>query len=292
MTLRHMKIFVIVCQSGSITAASKRLYISQPAISNAVKELETYYGVKLFDRISKKIYLTDIGQTILDYALHITSLFEELETTVQNADKIGTLRIGASITIGTHMIPGFVKEFSMKNPDIQPFITINNSDMIEHMILDNQLDIALVEGIVHSTDLVTRQLSNDDLVIICSNENILLNGKFLSTDDLISQKFLMREKNSGTREIAESILMIHGISVIPCLESASTNAIINAVSLDLGISILPRKLVQKEVDNGVISILTIPELNLIRNYYLIYHKNKYLAKSAKAFIDLVLNHQY
>ena len=100
MTLRHMKIFISVCKEKSITIAAKKLYISQPAVSNAIKELESYYGTPLFDRISKKIYLTETGKTVYDYALHINSSFEELETSVRSSDATSQLKIGSSITIG------------------------------------------------------------------------------------------------------------------------------------------------------------------------------------------------
>ena len=286
MTLRHMKIFVVVCQENSITLASKKLYISQPAISTAIKEMENYYGVKLFDRLSRKIYLTEVGKTVLSYALHITSLFDELETTIKDSDTIGTLRIGSSITIGTHLMPNYIKLFSSKYPDIQTFVTINNSDAIEQLVLDNKLDFALIEGMVHSDNLISKSFLSDELIVVCALNNPLLKKEIVSIKDLETQYFLMREKSSGTRKIADSVLLLHGLTTIPIWESASTGAIINGVSYGIGISILPLRLVQNFIEEGKIRKLNVVDINLKRQFYIIYHKNKFLTTASIEFLKL------
>ncbi|EQB88695.1 DNA-binding transcriptional LysR family regulator [Clostridium punense] len=286
MTLRHLKIFVSVCKENSITLAAKKLYISQPAVSNVIKELESYYGTQLFERISKKLYLTEAGKIILNYALHINSLFEELEATIRSSSTIGRLRIGSSITIGTHLMPYYIKEFSLRYPDIETLVTIDSSDIIEKLILENELDFALIEGIVHSEHIISKDFINDELVVICDLENPLLKKEVISVEDLSTQKFLMREKNSGTRELAESILLLHNISLKPIWESSSTEAIINGVSQGIGISILPLQLVQDFIDRGKIRKLEVHGLKFNRQYHIIYHKNKFLTPASLEFIRL------
>jgi len=286
MTLRHLKIFVSVCRENSITLAAKKLYISQPAVSNTIKELESYYGVKLFDRISKKLYLTESGKIVFNYALHINSLFEELEATIKNSDTTGNLKIGSSITIGTHLMPNYIKEFSLRFPDIQTVVTIDSSDIIEKLVLDNELDFALIEGVIHSNSIISKDFINDELIVICDLENPLLKKEIVSIEDLSSQNFLMREKNSGTRELAESILLLHNISLNPIWESSSTEAIINGVSKGIGISILPLQLVQDFIDRAQIRKLEVDGLKFKRQYHIIYHKNKFLTPAALKFISL------
>lgn len=286
MTLRHLKIFVSVCKENSITLAAKKLYISQPAVSNVIKELESYYGTQLFERISKKLYLTEAGKIILNYALHINSLFEELEATIRSSSTIGILRIGSSITIGTHLMPYYIKEFSLRYPDIETLVTIDSSDIIEKLILENELDFALIEGIVHSEHIISKDFINDELVVICDLENPLLKKEVISVEDLSTQKFLMREKNSGTRELAESILLLHNISLKPIWESSSTEAIINGVSQGIGISILPLQLVQDFIDRDKICKLEVHGLKFNRQYHIIYHKNKFLTPPSLEFIRL------
>jgi len=286
MTLRHLKIFVSVCKENSITLAARKFYISQPAVSNAIKELEDYYDTPLFDRISKKLYITEAGKKMYNYALHINSLFEELDATIKNSDTTGTLKIGASITIGTHFMPDYISEFSLKYPDVQIYVTIDSSDIIEKMVLDNELDFALIEGVIHSENIITKDFMKDELIVICDLKNPLLEKETISINDLSTQNFLMRERNSGTRELAESILLVHNISLSPIWESSSTEAIINGVSKGIGISILPLQLVKEAIERNQISKLEINDLTFNRQYHIIYHKSKYLTGTALAFINL------
>lgn len=286
MTLRHMKIFASVCREKSITLAAKKLYISQPAVSNAIKEMETYYDVPLFDRISKKIYLTEAGKTVYQYAIHINSLFEELDTSLKNSNVSGPLKIGSSITIGTHLMPDFIKQFSELFPNIQTFVTIDSSDVIEQLVLNNELDFAIIEGIVHSEHIISKDFIQDELIVICDIDNPLLKKSSISMTELANQNFLMREKNSGTRELAESILSLHHISLHPLWTSTSTEAIIYGVSKGIGISILPLPFVQDYMTRNLVARLNITDLKFNRQYHIIYHKNKFLTPASFAFIEL------
>lgn len=286
MTLRHLKIFVIVCKENSITAASKKLFISQPAVSTAIKELEAYYNLPLFDRIAKKIYLTEAGKVVYHYALHIISLFEELEDTLKTTGSGSKLKIGSSITIGTTLIPGLIKSFSEHNPEAETYVTIDSSDIIENMILKNELDIALIEGIIHSDQIISKDFINDKLVVICDINHPFLQQDCIHINDLNNQKFLMREKNSGTRELAESILALNHITINPIWESTSTEAIIQGVSKGIGISILPLRLVHGYIKTKKIAVVEIDNLKFNRQYHIIYHKNKHLSTIAMEFMKL------
>lgn len=287
MTLRHLKIFATVCKENSVSLAAKKLYISQPAVSNTIKELENYYGTPLFDRISKKIYLTETGKLVYKYAIHITSLFNELEETVKNKNsEFGSIKIGSSITIGTHLIPEYIQKFTKQYPQVKPYVTIDSSDVIENMILNNELDLGLIEGFVHSGDIISHKFIHDKLIVICSPKNPLLHKESLKITDLSEQNFLMREKNSGTRELAESILSLNGLSLHPLWESSSTEAIINGVAKDIGISILPLQLTEEYLKQQKVVQLHITNVNFDRKYHIIYHKNKYLSPAVSAFIEL------
>jgi DNA-binding transcriptional LysR family regulator len=250
--------------------------------------MEDYYGVKLFDRLSRKIYLTEVGKTVLDYALYITSLFDELETKIRNSDIIGTLRIGSSITIGSQLMPKYIKQFEKIYPNIQTFVTINSSDIIEDLILKNELDLGIIEGIIHSDNIVSKSFLKDELIFICDKNNPLLQKESITIKDLETQKFIMREKNSGTRELVESLLILHGFSMIPIWESTSTAGIINGVAGGIGISVLPLRLVENDIKENKIKRLPIADLNLQRQFYIIYHKNKYLTKASNEFINMCM----
>lgn len=286
MTLRHLKVFVTVCELNSITKAADKLYIAQPAVSSAIKELEEYYGVKLFDRISRRLYLTESGKTLLSYALHIVSLFDEMESNVRDLDRPGKLHIGSSITIGTSFMPVYAHNFKELYPQTEVCVTIDSSDIIEKKILQNELDFALIEGIVHLESIICEAYMDDELVIVCSPIHPFSKSEAVTVEQFISEPFLLREKGSGTRELFDNVLASLGYSVIPAWESTSTLALINAVINGLGISVLPRMLVKDSINEGRIAAVQIEGLKFNRKFNIIYHKNKFLTASAKAFIEM------
>lgn len=286
MTLRHLKVFVAVCELNSITKAAEKLHIAQPAVSCAIKELEDYYGIKLFDRISKRLYLTEAGKNFLSYATHIVSMFDEMESNMRDLDKPGKLHIGSSITIGTAFMPGYVGNFKALYPQTEVYVTIDSSDIIEKKILQNELDFALIEGIVHLDSIICETYMDDELVIICSLDHPFCKNKAVTVEQFISEPFLLREKGSGTRELFDNVLASLGYSVIPAWESTSTLALINAVINGLGLSVLPRMLVKDSINEGRIAAVQIEGLKFNRKFNIIYHKNKFLTASAKAFIEM------
>lgn len=286
MTIRHLRVFVTVCELNSITKAAEKLFMAQPAVSCAIKELEDYYDIKLFDRISRRLYLTEAGKNLLDYATHIVSLFSEMESNVRDFDKPGKLNIGSSITIGTGFMPVYVRYFKELYPHTEVHVTIDSSDIIERKILQNELDFALIEGTVHRESIICEAYMDDELVIICSALHPFSKSKAITMEQFISEPFLLREKGSGTRELFDNVLASQGFNVIPSWESTSTLALINAVINGLGLSILPRMLVKDIINEGRIMAVQIEGLKFNRKFNIIYHKNKFLTASAKRFIEM------
>ena len=286
MTLRHMKIFVTVCECHSVTAAAEKLYLAQPSVSLAIRELEEYYGIQLFDRISRKMLITEAGKLLLDYAIHIVDLFDTMEKEIRNWDSMGTMRVGSSITIGNFLLIRFVKEFKEKYPHIKVNVTIQNSEEIEKRIMDNDIDFGLIEGVVHNKHIVSEKFMEDELVFVCGKGHALAESKSMQASKLSEWDFILRERGSGGRELFESALLTHNIEITPIWESVSTQAIIKAVIEGLGLSVLPFELVKEELGNGNLIRLQIEEISLRRYFYIIYHKNKLLSHSAKEFINL------
>ena len=139
MTLRHMKIFTAVFRHSNITKAADELHLAQPSVSVAVKELEEYYGIRLFERFGRRIFPTETAKEFYGYALHIVSVFEEMEKKIRNWDTLGVIRIGASITIGTHILPRLLKQYQALFPELRTEVTIKTSSVIEQNILDNDI---------------------------------------------------------------------------------------------------------------------------------------------------------
>lgn len=286
MTLRHLKIFVAVCEEKSVTKAAQSLHLAQPSVSLAVTELEEYYGVRLFDRISRKLLITELGKQFLEYATHIVTLFDRMEREIRNWDAAGILRIGSSITIGNHLIPGYVKTFTEAHPQMKVQVTIDNSQNIEDRILANEVDFALIEGLVHSPQIESQKFMEDELVLICGKGHPLYGQDEAEVQTIVGYDFILREKGSGGRELFDSSMLIHQIEIEPLWESVSNQAIIRAVSQGLGISILPQMLLETQLDDGSLWKIRLKDISFKRDYFVIYHKNKYLTESAKKFIEI------
>jgi len=286
MTLRHLKIFVAVCETGSVTAAGEKLYIAQPSVSLAISELEDYYGLKLFDRISKRMYITESGKRFFQYATHIVSLFDDLESEIKNYDTTGVIRIGTSITIGNCLLVQYIKAFRETHPCMKVQAVIDNSCAIEQQVLNNHLDIGLIEGEVHSSYIVSKCFRDDELVLICSTAHPFVKLDEVDMDTLKTEDFILREKGSAGREIFDGIMAAAGADIVPLWESISTQAILAAVRAGLGLSILPYLLVRDYIDRNEIKTVKIKDVSLKRKFNIIYHKNKFITQSAKDFIDL------
>lgn len=289
MTLRHMKIFVVVCEKNSITRAAEKLHIAQPAVSIAVRELEEYYGVRLFDRISKRLYLTDMGRNFFEYATHIVSLFDDMENNIRQWERSGKLRIGASITIGARLMPQYVSTFYKNHPQSTIHVFIGSSDLIEKKILQSELDFALIEGTVHSDSILCDTYMRDRLAVISSPSDPLCKQETVTIGQLLSRPLLLRETGSGTRELFDHALASFEYTYNPTWESTSTEALINAVGKGLGISVLPYMLVQDELKKGAVVELRVENLHLDRGLHVIRHKNKLLTNLAKEFIETCKN---
>ncbi|ETA79760.1 LysR family transcriptional regulator [Youngiibacter fragilis] len=286
MTLRHLRIFVKVCETGSVTLAGEELFIAQPSVSLAISELESYYGIKLFDRISRRLQITESGKFFLQYATHITGLFDEMEKGLKNIDATGTIRIGSSVTIGNHLLPGYIKAFREIYPEIRIEAVVDNSDRIEEHVLKNRLDFALVEGSVHSEYITGKRFMDDDLVVICSKDHILAGRDSVSPRELSSMDLLLRERGSAGRETLEGIFSAFGFEVRPTFESISTQAIVRAIEAGLGVSFLPYLLVKEDIEKGMVRMLKLEGASFERHFSIIHHKNKFITPGMQAFMDL------
>lgn len=292
MTIRHMKIFCSICENDyNTTKAAIKLHMTQPAVSLALKELEQYYGISLFDRIGKKLHITEAGKHFLQYAVHISSLFDEMETGLRNWDSHGIIRVGASITIGSQFLPNYVKVFSHLSPNTEVRVVVEPSESLEKRILSNELDFALIEGHVHEPSILSEAYMEDHLSVICPFHGKWKQGQHISIKEFKKQNFLLREPGSGTREFFEHVIAKAGFSVKPTWEAMSTTALVNAVINGFGISVLPHRMILNPLEQKRIITISVDGLDFRRNFYIIHHKNKYLTNSAKQFINICRNYE-
>jgi len=289
-TIRLIKIFIEVYKVQNITKASQNLHMTQPAVTRAIKEIESYYGVCLFERINNKISVTETGKIFYSYAFHIMDTFNEMEKSIRNWDAFGILRIGASITLGNTYLVDLVSQFNEENPDIKVYCNICNSNDLQQGLITNSLDIALLEGNVNEHEFKTEEIATGGLILVVPQQHPLLNKDKVYIKDIAEYNFISRESKSALRTYLDSIFNIKGITVQPIWESVSTQAIITAVSKNLGISILPQMLVKNDIEKGNVVGCKIEDENLERKFYVAWHKNKYLNQSVKSFIELCQNY--
>lgn len=285
MTLRHMKIFVAVFQQGSITKAARELHLAQPSVSLAIKEMENYYGLRLFDRIGRHIAPTEGAKEFYGYAIHIVSLFEEMEKKMKNWDTVGSIRIGTSITIGTHILPTLTHQFQTRYPDLHVEAFISNSSDIEQHILNNSIDIGLIETQPEHPELIFMPFMEDSMCAIVPCDHPLAGQDTVSLSQLAAYPFLMREHGSAGREILDAFFSLQQITIHPVWESSSTQAIVRGVAEGIGVAVLPYLLVERDVHEKLVAIVPLKE-PIRRKLNIIYHKSKYITPNMQAFIDL------
>lgn len=285
MTLRHMRIFVSVFRNGSVTKASRELHLAQPSVSLALRELEDYYGVCLFERIGRRIYPTDCGKELYEYAVHVEGLFDEMEKRIRNWDAIGTLRVGASIAIGTHILPELLKRLQQKYPELTVKATIGSSRSVERDIEENKVDLGLVESSPQLEGIAIEPFMTDELCAIAPVGHPLTEKEEITLAELAQYPMLMREKGSAGRDIVDAYFALREIRIEPRWESTSSQAIVRGVEEGLGVAVLPFLLVKEDLERG--RIIRLPLKRPIRrNMNLIWHKSKFLTERMKTFMDL------
>lgn len=289
MTIRHLKIFIAVAEYGGMRKAAEALYISQPSISQAIMELEKHYNVKLFERFSRKLYITEDGRELLSYAKHLVKSFDDLENMMEERGKNKKLSIGASVSVGTCLLDDILDKLREKDSNIDVFVAINNTSKIEELLLNNELDIALVEGKVKSCDIVIKPVWEDELVAVVGKNNRLYNCESVTYDELQGEDYIGRESGSNERNQLEQFLLNKGVALNKKWSCTNTEAIKNTVIRGNGLALLSKMIVSEEVNKGLLKILSIENVNIKRKIKLIYHKNKYISEAINKFIDVCVN---
>ena len=286
MTIRHLKIFTTVYDERNMTAAAAKLFMTQPSISQAIKELESYYGVILFERLSRKLYVTEAGEKLYQYAIYIIKLFDDIGDNLKENALHKKLIIGANYTVGVSLIHKYIEKFKTLYPNSEIMLKINKSSILIEMLKKNELDIALIEEIENESDLIKDAFYDDHIMIIANKEHHLFTKKEVTAYDLINEHLLLREKGAGVRNLFELSMNKTGLSVEPYWESTSTTALINAVKNNIGIAVLPFQLVQDHIVSGSLKELKVKGMHFNRKLIIVYHKNKFLTGAMQDFIKV------
>ena len=284
MTIRHLKIFVAVCQTNSVTRAAEKLFMSQPAISVAIKELEEHYGQKIFERYSRKLCITPFGADLYQSALRVVTLFDEMEQSAR-MDKLGNvMRVGVGPMIGQVMLPERVCIFREKHPQIEISAIVDRTMYLRQALIENRIDFFIAEAVFEDPMIKVIPLMAVPLVVICHKDNPLAGKPVVYAEDLEKQPILARQPGSFLRTSMDSFFSAHNMSVTPLWESIDGFALLSAVRANVGVSILPADHVSSVNDPDVV-ILNVEGFSA--TYYLnaYTHKDKVLTPLMQEFID-------
>ncbi|MDO9226484.1 MAG: LysR family transcriptional regulator [Pseudomonadota bacterium] len=288
---RRLQVFHTVAKQLSFTKAAELLFMTQPAVTFQVKQLEEHFNTRLFERSHGKISLTPAGELALDFAERILNLTGEMEARISEltGQVSGPLMIGASTTIAEYMLPRLLGEFKQRHPDIQARLTVANSETIENKVADHTLDIGLIESPSHHPNLVTEICCEDELVLICAPFSDLANIASASPQQIVAHPYISRESGSGTRECIDEFLRMNSVNldeVNVVMELGSREAIKGAVAAGLGVAVVSCTTVIKEVKLG--ELIAIPlDPPLRRQLSLVYPQEKFRSKLLQSFLDFL-----
>lgn len=280
MTRKHFTIFVEVCRFLNFSQAAEALNTTQPAVSLAVKELESHYGVALFERMNRRVYLTPAGEALLATAQDVLRGFQEAEETLGQGRPLA-LRVGANVSFGEAGLAQVLGRFRQEHPQVRLRALVANSDKIQSLLVENQLDVGIVDGLGVSERLRAQPLYQEDLVLAAAP------GRFpapATVEELAALPLLLREPGSGLRSSVDRVFSQQGLAPQPLLESTSTAALAQAAKAGLGVAILPEALAQRE---SGLQVGTVPEVRFFRQFACALHLQKAPSPALEAFLALL-----
>jgi len=290
---RRLQVFHTVAKQLSFTKAAELLYMTQPAVTFQVKQLEEHFNTRLFERGHSKITLTPAGEVALEYAERILNLTGEMETRLGEltGQVSGTLLVGASTTIAEYMLPRLLGDFKAQYPHVHARLMVANSETIEFKVADHALDVGLIESPSHHPQLTSHICCEDELVAICSPKHQVAKYASITPAQLAELPYVSRESGSGTREVVDDYFRQNGVQpedLHITMELGSREAIKGAVEAGLGIAIVSRATILKEVKLGdLIAVSLNPRL--IRPLSLVYAKEKFRSRLLQTFLDCVVS---
>ena len=287
MTLRHLEIFQAVCACESVTRAAEKLNMSQPAVSTVIKELEVFYNTQLFERMNRRLYITETGRNLLQYADTILTQFQESIQALRQSGIRGRCRFGMTVTIGEIWLPAILTRLERELPQLDVEAFIQNSRRAEEMVLQNEIDFALVDNVSSaSRSQQVTPLLRETMAAVCGPD-VLPGQNQLTLAELARQRLLLRESGSGTRSSVDGVFQAAGLKVSPVAEGISASALLACAAAGAGITILPRSQVERPLAAGMVRELTVTDAVFQRTYFLLYHRNKYLTEGMQQAIAVV-----
>lgn len=285
-----LKVYVTVVEQSHFSKAGAMLNLSQPGVSLHIRNLENELGTRLLHRSPKQVRMTEAGTILYKYAKQILSLYDDAgrEIRLLRDEVTGNLQIGASFTIGEYILPARLAEFARQYPLVSLQVTIGNTEEIIAAVRANQLDVGFIEGETADPELTIIPYMKDEMIVIAPAGHPLADSLAVEKDMLQDQTWVLREHGSGTRAYSDHFFQESGVHVKRAYVFNSSQGVKEAVAAGLGLGMLSRWIVRKELAGGEISELRLRQRLLEREFLIIRHTDNPEGMAVQMFIEKVL----
>ncbi|MDH4871022.1 LysR family transcriptional regulator [Pseudomonas sp. BN515] len=289
MNLHHLKVFLAVAESGSISNGAARLFISQPAVTREIRDLEASIGLPLFDRRPRGVSLTEGGERLLQYAQRIFALEAAAERDLRGFASLGDgeLRLGASATLGSYLLPELIEQFHQSHPTVVVDLAVSNTREVAAQLEDGRISLGFVEGAFDNQAFASHLLDRDRLLPVVGPEHPLAGRGELSARDLAGQDHYLREQGSATRASVEQAYRERGIDLRVRMSIGSTEALKRLVQDGRGIAWLSPHMVREELASGRLASLDVRDLAIEREFHALWRPGQSLSPAPAAFLERV-----
>jgi len=285
-SFRQLEVFLAAARLENLSRAAERLAMSQSAASGALRELESQFGIRLFDRVGKRLQLNDLGRALQPQAEALLEQAQQLERSLERHEVQGELKVGATLTIGNYLAVELIARFMGEQPGARVALEVANTARIAAAVRAFELDVGLIEGELHDPELEVTTWREDALVVFAAPDHPLARRRRLSDTDLRAATWILREPGSGTRQTFDRAM--HGLlaDLRVQLELQHTEAIKRAVEAGLGLGCLSRLTVAAEFAAGRLVPLRVPQRDFTRHFYLILRRGKYRSPGLEGWLAL------
>jgi DNA-binding transcriptional LysR family regulator len=288
-TLRQLKVFESVAKNEGYTRAAEELHLTQPAVSMQIKQLEGNIGLPLFERLGKKIYLTEAGKELYGYSSSISRQLDEVDEILEAMKGLsrGRLRVSVAST-ANYFATRLLADFSKLHEGITVVLDVTNRAALLTQLVNNETDLVIMGQPPQELDLVTEAFMENPLVVIAPPDHPLSRKKQIPFERLQEETFVVREQGSGTRIAMERYFAERGARLTTGMEMTSNEAIKQAVVAGLGLGIVSTHTLELELETKRLTILDARAFPILRHWYVVHRKGKRLSPVARAFKDFVL----
>lgn len=285
MTIRDLEIFIEVVKAKNMSNAAKNLEISQPTVSHAISQIENEYNVKLFDRVSKKLYITDVGLRLYDFAQNILEQFEETVIFLQSSSTAHNINLGVSSNFSSQFLLEIIDEYEEKKNDVSIRVYVDSREKIIQKLNAGIINLAILDGDIGVEDNSAEPFFEDEIFIISSKNSTINDKDVLEAEDLKNKKFVLGDLDDYSKKILLNYLREKSIPIDLKFICQNKDMVLNIVKNTDALSIGASSTFS---DNELVKH-RLSDISIKRTYYLVYHNDAFLKKNLKNFVNFVKN---